>query len=504
MKSAMLRFFVWLILGIYSCSGQAQKHDYYWVMGSWKLSSTVRGGGDLDFTRPESELVVEVIRDCEVDESVASVSDTEGNLLFWTNLCNVFDRYHEPVAGGERLLSGFSRDHFCGPSSGFLGYRGFQQSLILPDPSNEDLYYLFYTFIDTARYKTSHETNEFGRYVYYVPFDRRLNGGRGGLSCERQLLLDDTVTIGMMTAVKHGDGRSWWVLIPQGRSPGFFSFLLDERGVHGPFQQTIGTTIWEEQWKGQTTFSSDGTWYAQINFRDGLTLFRFDRCTGLLSDYLKLSFRAAKLGGYENVCFSPDGRYLYAGDYERIVQYDLYDDDINESVILIGEIEPNPEPFGVTGFGKMQAGPDGKIYISNWSNHYLHMIAAPNEKGVACRLEQHRLRLPTQLFASMPYMPNYRLGPVDCAGVCCDDGILESDVLDVRPNPSSGLFRVRSNRQDIQELSVYDLAGRHLETWTLVPCREVEVDLSSYPNGIYLLHVRTGDTRETVKVALMR
>lgn len=503
MRSAMLRFVVWLIIGMYSCTVQAQKHDYYWVMGSWKLSPTVRGGGDLNFAKPEDDLVVEVVRDCEVDESVASVSDAEGNLLFWTNLCDVFDRYHEPVPGGEYLLSGFSRSHFCESSLGFLGYRGFQQSLILPDPNDDDLYYLFYTFMDTITYDGG-GTNSFGRYVYYVPFDRRLNEGRGGLSRERQLLLDDTVSIGMMTAVRHGDGRSWWVLIPQGQNPGFFSFLLDGRGVHGPFQQTIGTTIWGAQWLGQTSFSPDGTWYAQINFQDGLTLFRFDRCTGLFSDPLQLPIAFSKDRGSENVCFSPDGRYLYAGDHRKFFQFDITGISTEVNGILIGEIEPRPDSGGVTGFGKMQAGPDGRIYISNWSNPYMHVIAEPNERGVACRLEQHRIRLPTQLFASMPYMPNYRLGAVDCSGSCCDGTGSEGAILDVRPNPGSGLFKVRSKNLDLRELSVVDLAGQILETWTLVPCREVEVDLNHYPNGMYLFHIRTGDTKQTVKVVLMR
>ena len=61
--------------------------------------------------------------------------------------------------------------------------------------------------------------------------------------------------------------------------------------------------------------------------------------------------------------------------------------------------------------------PDGKIYIcSDNATSYLHVIHYPNEKGMACQVEQHAIKLGSYHDRSVPNHPNYRLGPIDGSG----------------------------------------------------------------------------------------
>lgn len=42
-----------------------------------------------------------------------------------------------------------------------------------------------------------------------------LNGGLGAVTEKNQVLLEDSLSVGKITAVRHANGRDWWVLMPQ-------------------------------------------------------------------------------------------------------------------------------------------------------------------------------------------------------------------------------------------------------------------------------------------------
>ena len=66
----------------------------------------------------------------------------------------------------------------------------------------------------------------------------------------------------------------------------------------------------------------------------------------------------------------------------------------------------------------------------------MHVIDRPNEKGMACNVRQHAIKLPRYNYRSMPHYPNYRLGPVD--GSPCDTlGINNLPVANFRCEPDS-------------------------------------------------------------------
>ncbi|WP_223605644.1 TonB-dependent receptor plug domain-containing protein [Chryseobacterium sp. OSA05B] len=96
----------------------------------------------------------------------------------------------------------------------------------------------------------------------------------------------------------------------------------------------------------------------------------------------------------------------------------------------------------------------------------------------------------------------------------CNDGIsndhlnkkLETEVNNqpesktvIFPNPTKGIINIKS-RYAIDELFVYDLAGKIIMRKEKLEEGKNTIDITSYPQSIYLLRLRSGDRWETFKV----
>ena len=77
------------------------------------------------------------------------------------------------------------------------------------------------------------------------------------------------------------------------------------------------------------------------------------------------------------------------------------------------------------------------------------------------------------------------------------DSQVDSKVT-IYPNPTKGLINIKS-RKSIDELFVYDLAGKIIMRKENLK-DDKTIDITSYPQSIYLLRMRFGDSWETFKV----
>ena len=153
--STLLLFFSLLL------TGQSLKHDYRWFTGKNQSSS------------PDSILALEInfnefpaipsTRNAglQMDQNNASISDIDGNLLFYTNGCAVADANHEIMMNGDSINSGAFFDTFW-QGNCRNGYPGKQDIIILDDPGNENGYYLIQK---TIEYEPDQEPDVFLRYL---------------------------------------------------------------------------------------------------------------------------------------------------------------------------------------------------------------------------------------------------------------------------------------------------------------------------------------------------
>ena len=100
------KFFCFLLFS-FSCQvGFAQKHDYYWPFGYASYSPLPDiGGCTIDFNSTPPAVFAED-RDMSFDLTIASICDTSGNLLLYTNGIYIANAMNEKIPGSDTLNPG--------------------------------------------------------------------------------------------------------------------------------------------------------------------------------------------------------------------------------------------------------------------------------------------------------------------------------------------------------------------------------------------------------------
>ena len=341
----------------------------------------------------------------------ANISDKNGEMLFFTNGINIYNKDETLMTNGNYINPGFINDSYAKS-----GYPSSQGVIIIPTPNDSTSFHVFHVAIeDSGIYGAT------GMKLYYSVVKRNLSDSTFFVSEKNQIILADTLGKGYLTATKHANGRDWWIIIPRIASNKYRVYLLDPSGISLQNEQNIGfITDWRD-WSGQSVISPDGSKYIRYDQFNKLNIFDFDRCTGILSNPLHVAHPfaspdSALAGG---VSVSPNSRYLYLSATAWVYQYDLQAPDIASSRIIVGEYDGTLLPLPTT-FYRAQVAPDGKIYITATNgNRSMHVIHHPDLPGPACDFQNNAVIVDNYIFwGSMPYFPNYRLGALE--GSSCD------------------------------------------------------------------------------------
>jgi len=417
----MKRFFFLAILffTITTLPCRAQnKYDRVWIFGD----SAGIDFNDLDAPSP-------VLSHCKnIVEPVASISDSLGSLQFYIS---GYDSPPQPFfifhLNAMKILDK-NGNTFCNGDSIVTAYTTTQGSLIIPAPSKHGIYYLFNV---QCLYDIKENTPPYQSGLRYSIIDMNLNNGIGCVT-EKNILLIDTLMTEKLYAVKHANGKDWWIVSHKaGNSNTFLKYLLTANGIEGPFRQNVGTII--DDWdlsEGQMKFSQDGTKMAYVDVEGNFEIYEFDRCTGELNIVADLSSYTMypSYFGYYGCEFSPNGEYLYITPYPTtsyidgiISQFYLGSSDIwsTKQTVLTYVQENDTFPKLL---GQLQLGPNGKIYCAMGSIwpllysgqyiYYLISINNPNEEGLLCNAQLNGFNLLGSSTAGLPNMPNYNLGPI--------------------------------------------------------------------------------------------
>lgn len=314
-------------------------------------------------------------------EGAASISDDNGNLMFYTNggsmpyAGGVWNRNHQLMPNGNMATSG-------GCNSSFQG------SIVVNRPRTNDQFYLF--TVDCI------ENNSMGGMRYSV-IDMNLDGGLGDVVVKGTQLTGRTDE--SLTAIKHGNGVDWLILTHQKNTDSFFVYHLGYQGILGVIKTKIGPVT--PDYAGTIIASTDGKKliHSGLNFTN---VYDFDAVTGVISNRVNLnqaSYSAA---------FSPNCRYAYIADGigKNIYQYDLYStSDIAATKTIVGTTQS-------LGLGSMQLGPDGRIYVARFTNSlHLGVIMDPDYDGAACNYVDDGIYLNGKTCkGGLPNFPNNMMG----------------------------------------------------------------------------------------------
>jgi hypothetical protein len=298
-------------------------------------------------------------------EGCAAISDTSGNLLFYTDGIYVWDSTHTQMANG-------------------FGLHGDNSSLnctvIVPKPGDNNIFYIFTTPAYAGHWS--------GNTAFeYSIVDMTLNGGLGDVLTKNISLF--STAIEQLGAVHHQNGIDYWVVAHEAFSNNFRAYLVTSAGVSNtPVISSIGltnggysTACWGCAASG-LKFSPSGCKLAcTYPSNDTLQIFDFDNSSGIILNPITINITYPW-----NSCFSPDNNFLYLGCFnynisqDKIYQFDLSSN--TSSGISSSKITLSSNIIGSQ--ATMQNAPDGKIYCSKYNDSSLAVINYPNNAGTSC------------------------------------------------------------------------------------------------------------------------
>jgi gliding motility-associated-like protein len=300
------------------------------------------------------------------DEGCSSISDTAGNLLFYTDGITVWNKNHAVMTNGGGLWGHSSSS---------------QSSIVVPMPGHDGFYYLFTA---TLPFTTN------GNYTYNV-IDMHLQGGLGEVT-QKNVVFGGSRCSERITAVQHANKKDFWIVTNPLNTDSFKVYLLSDAGFNfNPVITKMGKVVNSNF--GMLKGSPDGKMiiHTVSNFGgfDITQLFRFDDGTGMLYGLVNIPF--AKSYG---CAFSPDSKRLYlnnsfpmTGSTPAPGSFAQFTVRPYDSAAIAASRYDIPFPGGGNqgGWGDLSVGPDSVMYIARHSKKRLSAIKRPNDSAAACQ-----------------------------------------------------------------------------------------------------------------------
>jgi len=326
-------------------SGYAQREANIWYFGTY-------AGIDFNSGTPIP------LTDGQINrwEGVASMCDSLGNLLMYTDGDSVWNSQHEHMPNGYDLLGD--------PGST-------ESAIIVPYPTKDSLYLIF---------TVDEEGGDDG--LCYSIVNMNLNNGLGDI--ENKNIQLETPVSEKITAVRHANNRDFWVISHGWETDSFFVHLVTSDGINlMPQIYELGTPHLDIGLSGNNAVgymkvSPDGSKIAcvlQVNRI--VELYDFNNETGEITNPVTITVDESPYG----VEFSPEVTKLYFTSRFSLYQVDLSNpepDSIINSVTFIDSSQTN------NFFGSVQLATDGKIYLAHEFCDFLGVVNNPAKKGDTC------------------------------------------------------------------------------------------------------------------------
>lgn len=341
-------------------------------------------------------------------EGCTSISDTDGNLLFYSDGRTIWNTNHIPMPNASEAFGTGLKGDDSSTSSG----------LIVPKPQDLNQYYIFTVdephHFNSSAFPNQQDGDGVNDGLMYSLVDMTLEGGLGDvdpLEKNVPLITYDTTNqtesefkcSEKITAVKADDCFSFWVITHFVDK--FYAFKVDQNGVNTtPVVSTVGPVVPAEGYRrnalGYLKASPDGSKLAvahhgfatvlQGETGGGVYLFDFDNDTGIVSNPLTLFGQENNDSPY-GVEFSAENRKVYAtisdgisgNGSSHVLQWDLESTNIPGSMTVIH----SSNSFSA---GALQLGLDKRIYRAqfdftdfNTSGRHIGVIQNPEADGNA-------------------------------------------------------------------------------------------------------------------------
>lgn len=488
-----MRLFFVSILTLFFLESNSQDRNSVWIFGD---------SAGIDFSNTSNP--VPITSGMRGRGSCASISDSLGNLILYSftvesagaQSTQIHNHSNLPIAGADSIT----------------GMAWYQELVLIPKPGAQNMFNLF---------SIGMEPN-INQGLFLTEVDMNLNGGLGMVT-QQNVQLDTNVFGDCLTAVKHGNGRDWWVIGKYHPFPftflnRFFIYLVTPDSVSyfstQDFNDASDVAFQKIIWH---PFLSK---FMLINVRGYMSEFSFDRCSGVISlDRTIYPETTSPDRIFFDGAYSPSGNIFYisrnangnAGQYNSLLQYDLLAANIPSSC---DTIDSTMYP-GADG-GSIRLAPDGKIYYSqaypygfpyqdtmrNIVNENLGVINLPDSLGATCDFQPFSFYLGgKRTYYGLPNNPNYDL-PALAGSICdtlsvrvCEESIAEERLnVFYRSGYQTAMINASGLKGKSYSLSVVDILGRKVfSAEGSIGAKIFSKDLNcfSLANGVFIVILET-------------
>lgn len=321
-------------------------------------------------------------------EGVATISNSSGSLLFYTDGVTVWNKFHQVMPGGTGLNGHVSST---------------QSAIIVPKIGDASRYYVF-------------TIDDYGspQRLQYSIVNMNLDGGRGDLETKNIPVI--TGVSEKLTAVRHCNQRDFWIITHTTFGNTYYAFLVDPSGVHTtPVISQTGSSFLGLS-LGYLKASPDGRKLAAANWLMNADISEFNNTTGVISNTYNLfpspSDTSYRVYGIE---FSPNGKLLYVSTYftrpapnpqlgDLLLQFNVSlptPSDCRASKQVIAK------QLWISNFMALQIAIDGKIYMAKIDQKEIASIDHPNVYGPGCGYRSSAIQFTAPAESSTAGLPNF-------------------------------------------------------------------------------------------------
>lgn len=353
MKSILSFLLLFIALNVFS-----QKEANFWYFGF---------NAGLDFTDCEPKAITN--GRLSTFEGCSTISNSAGELLFYSDGTTAWNKNHTVMPGGFGLLGNSSSA---------------QSALFVPNPINKDLYYLFVV------------GDQRNPGFFYYTIDLSTDGGLGSVIAGPVDLNNgeqDSWTE-RVTAIQSNKSEEFWIISATQRD--LYSYKVTKDGVDLSSLSKSRLSNLEIGGRGSLKISPDGSKLVITSQDEDSLLFDFNTTTGNATNSKRLDTGSGNSYGAE---FSQSGNKLYistGGPNQGasipgpsfVYQYDL-------AINNVSEINNSRETITTwSGFrGALQLGPDARIYYAKSGESTLGVINEPEEIGSKVNYEHNGIDL---------------------------------------------------------------------------------------------------------------
>lgn len=384
-----------MVVILTSAAAQAQNQGNNWVFGNHAgLNFPIGGGPPVSFGGAA----------ISTQEGSATMSDQNGNLLFYTDGRTVWNKNNAVMPNGTGLLGGSSAT---------------QSALIVPLPCSECTTYLVFAVNEMLPQKQ--------QTLSYSVVDMNLSGGLGAVTTKNTILR--TAVSEKLAAVKGSSGNDFF-FVAHGFSQStiavnnqfyVYHITCGTNGVNlvgtettyavgSPHQNGANT---QHPSAGQMQINPAGTLIACAVNTAFVEILNFNSTTGAITQGPPRTYSASsppfQHSSTYGLSFSPNSGFLYVSTLvapSRLFQLDISTSTWNTTPLAVGSS---------TGYdiGQLQLGPDKKIYVARSGNAFISVINSPD--FAACAFQSNGATLSSGATCQLG-LPTTIAGDFSCTG----------------------------------------------------------------------------------------